>query len=167
MNINMNDNKSSDVFSNIDLAYDYTENFLKDRKSEIKHLDWRLGTFLGFAGLLLRFGADLPDNQPSYLLTKILLLTTSLASVIIASWGLRSKSQGVLVDPSYLMEDECFQKENLEVKAMIINTHTTTSHALDLLAQKKQLHLNRAITCLTFSVVFLAINGILVTLLEN
>lgn len=163
----MNDNKSSNISSNIDLAYDYTENFLKDRKNEIKQLEWRLGTFLGFSGLLLRFGADLPDNQPSYLLTKILLFATSLVSVIIASWGLRSKSEGVLVDPSYLMEDECFQKENLEVKAMIINTHTATSHALDLLAQKKQLHLNRAIICLTFSVVFLALNGILVSFLEN
>jgi hypothetical protein len=61
-----NDNNDRE---NINLAYFYREDFLKDRKIEIKQLDWRLGTFLGFAGLQLRFGIDLLNSQPSYLLT--------------------------------------------------------------------------------------------------
>jgi hypothetical protein len=155
----MNNNNSTE---NIDLAYSYTEDFLKDRKNEIKHLDWRLGTFLGFAGLLLRLGTDLHDTKPSYLLTKLGVLVTSTFSVVIATWGLRSNSKGRFVKPSYLMEDECFTKETPEIKAMIINTHKKTSDELDLLARQKQLYLNRAIIWLAASALFSAINGILV-----
>jgi hypothetical protein len=155
----MNNNNSTD---NIDLAYSYTEDFLKDRKNEIKHLDWRLGTFLGFAGLLLRFGIDLPNSQPSYLLTKLGVLVASTSSVVIAAWGLRSNSKGKFVKPSYLMESECFTKETPRIKAMIINTHKETSDELDKLARQKQVYLRRAIACLAASTVFFAINGVLV-----
>jgi hypothetical protein len=155
----MNNNNS---IPNIDLAYSYTEEFLKDRKSEIKHLESRLGTFLGFAGVLLHFGISLQSSQPSYLLTKIGVLLTSAFSVLLAAWGLRSKSTGRLVEPSYLMDKECFEKDNLIVKAMIINTHKETSHELDALAKQKQIYLNRAITCLAASALLFAINGILV-----
>jgi hypothetical protein len=157
----MNNNNSID---NIDLAYSYTEDFLKDRKNEIKHLDWRLGTFLGFAGLLLRFGTDLCDTQPSYLLTKLGVLVTSTCSVIIATWALRANSKGKFVKPSYLMEKECFTRETPRIKAMIINTHTYTSDELDILARQKQAYLSGAITSLGASALFLAANGILVAI---
>ena len=77
-----NDNKDRE---NINLAYSYREDFLKDRKIEIKQLDWRLGTFLGFAGLRLRFGIDVLNSQPSYLLTKIGALLTSFGSIAIVT----------------------------------------------------------------------------------
>lgn len=156
----MNDNNS---IENIDLAYSYTEDFLKDRKNEIKHLDWRLGTFLGFAGLLLRFGIDLSNSQPAYLLTKLGVLIASTSSVVVAAWGLRSNSKGKFVKPSFLMEDECFKQETSRIKAMIVNTHKETSDGLDKLARQKQVYLNRAIWWLATSVLFFAINGALTT----
>lgn len=149
--------------NNIDLAYSYTEDFLKDRKNEIKQLDWRLGTFLGFAGLLLKFGIDLPNSQPSYLLTKLGVLVASTFSVVIATLGIKSNSKGKFVKPSYLMEEECFKKETPKVKAMIINTHKKASEELDILARQKQAYLRRSVTWLAASALFLAVNGILVT----
>jgi hypothetical protein len=158
-----NDNNNKKDIENIEFAYSYTEDFLKDRKSEIKQLDWRLGTFLGFAGLLLKFGIDLPNSQPSYLLTKIGTLFTSFCSIVIVTWALRSNPKGKIVKPSYLMEDECFQKQTAEIKAMIINTHTEASKELDLLANEKQFFLNLAITFLAVSAFFFVSNGILVS----
>jgi hypothetical protein len=158
-----NDNNNDNDIKNIDLAYSYTEDFLKDRKSEIKQLDWRLGTFLGFAGLLLKFGIDLPNSQPSYLLTKIGALVTSFCSIAIVTWTLRSNPKGKIVKPSYLMKDECFHKQTVEIKAMIINTHTEASKELNLLANQKQIFFNRAIAWLAFSALFFVVNGILVS----
>lgn len=160
----MNDNKNT---NNIELAYSYTEDFIKDRKNEIKHLDWRLGTFLGFAGLLLRFGIDLPNTEPSYLLTQLGVLVTSSFSVITASWALRLKSDGRFVTPSYLMENKCFAEETLSIKAMIINTHKEASNKLDKLAIQKQTYLNKVILCLAASASFFTLNGILVAVFEN
>ena len=154
--------KNNNSIDNIDLAYSYTENFLKDRKNEIKHLDWRLGTFLGFAGLLLRFGIDLPNTQPSYLLSKVGVLVASTFSVVIAAWGLKANSKGRLVKPTYLMERECFEKESPEIKAMIVKTHAETSDKLDLLARQKQACLSQTIIWLAASALLFAINGILV-----
>jgi hypothetical protein len=74
---------NKNYIENIDLAYTYTENYLKDRRSEISNIKLRQGTFLGFAGLLLRFSLDLSDSQPSYLLTKIGALVTSFCSILI------------------------------------------------------------------------------------
>lgn len=159
----MNNNNNSNSIDNIDLAYSYTEDFLKDRKNEIKHLDWRLGTFLGFAGLLLRFGIDLSDCQLSYLLTKVGVLGTSACSVVIATWSLRSNPKGKFVKPSYLMEDECFEREAIRNKAMIVNTHKEACNELDLLARQKQTYLNQTIAWLAASALFFAANSILVT----
>ena len=153
-----NDNNDRE---NINLVYSYREDFLKDRKIEIKQLDWRLGTFFGFAGLRLRSGRDLLNSQPSYLLTKIGTLFTSFCSIVIVTWALRSNPKGKFVEPSYLMEKECFQKQTVQIKAMIINTHTQASKELDLLAKEKKSFLNNAIACLAVSAFFFAVNGIL------
>jgi len=165
MNHDNNDNDNAQ--ENINLAYSYTEDFLKDRKSEIKQLDWRLGTFLGFAGVLLKFGIDLSDSQQIYLLTKIGVLVNSFYAIVIVTWALRSNPTGELVEPSYLMEKECFQKQTVQIKAMIINTHTQASKELDLLAKEKQSSLNNAIACLAVSAFFFAVNGILASSFEK
>lgn len=160
-NYNTNDTE------NIDLAYSYTQDFLKELKNDIKHLEVRLGTFLGFAGLLLRFNIDLSSNQPIYLFTKIAALFTSFCAIVIVSWALRSNPKRGIVDPSYLMEDEIFQQRTSQNKAMIINTHKIICQELEVVAYKKRNFLNQAIICLAFSTFFFAINGMLVSFLGN
>lgn len=146
----------------IDLVYAYTEDFLKERKDAINKLKLRSGTFLGFAGLLLRFNIDLPDTQPSYLLTKIGALVTSFCSIAILAWALRSNPKALLVNPNSLKEN-CLQLQTAEIKMMIINIHAKACEELTLVAYKQKEFLNRAITCLVFSALFFAVNGILVS----
>ena len=148
--------------NNIDLAYSYTEEFLKDRKDEIKHLDWRLGLFLLVAGVTLCVGIDLPNRHPGYWLTKTGVLLSSAISLSMSAWGLRTNSRGRLVSPSYLMEDECFIKETPVVKAMIVNTHKKAVDELDSLAKLKQNYLNQAMIWLAASFLLFLINTIFV-----
>jgi len=149
---------------NIELAYTYTQEFISDRKTEIRQLEWRLGTFLGFSGLLLRFAIDLPSNCPSYLYSKIGVILASSCAAGIAAWGLRSVPKGKFVLPSRLMEDERFNSDNLEVKARIINTHNPSAKNLDAYALQKHTILNQSILLLSVAIALFALNGILVSL---
>ena len=168
MNMNTENNNSNEL-ENIELAYEYTKDFLKDQKTDARHLDWRLGAFLAFGGLLFRFGNDLPSDQSIYLLvTKIGVLLLGFMSIAFAAWGLKStfSSKLRLVKPSTLMENKYFKEETPSVKCVIINTHKTTVEELALIIQKKSFCLNKSIICLIISVLIFAANGMLNTWLN-
>jgi hypothetical protein len=148
---------------NIDLAYIYTENYLKDRRSDISNLRLRQGTFLGFAGLLLRFNMELSNSQPSYLLTKIVALVTSFCSIFILGWALRAYLSGVVVDPGTLIEDEYLQSQNPEIKLAIVRKHIKACDDLYLLSLEQKKWLNYAINFLVSSAFFFTANCILVS----
>ncbi|SRR6476469_5738812 len=156
---------SQNDIQNIDLAYTYTENYLKDRRNEISNLKVRLGTFLGFAGLLLRFNIDLPSSQPSYLLTKIGALVTSFFSIAILAWALRAYMGGEILDPSVLIKDVYFQAQNADIKLEIINKHTKACYDIYSSIDKQIKLLNLAINFLLFSAFFFTVNGVLVSFL--
>jgi hypothetical protein len=151
---------------NVDLAYTYTENYINDRIKEVSNIRLRQSAFLGFAGLLLRFSLDLPDSQPSYLLTKILALSTSFGSILTLGWALRSVSSGKVLFPSVLIGDKYLQPPNVETKLEIVVEHIKLCEELYSSGIKQQKLLNQAITWLLFSASFFTANGILVSLVS-
>jgi hypothetical protein len=167
----MNDNTTSNTslanntpstknaIANIDLAYSYTEKFLEGRKNDAKHLDWRLGTFLGFAGILLRFSSDLATNSPIWLLsTKTLVISMSLISIICAARGLTSISKMGRIRSESLMTDEFLTDTNAKIKEVVIKIDIKAINELNLLVLRKQSCLNWSIFCLVISAVLFGTN---------
>jgi hypothetical protein len=151
---------------NVDLAYTYTENYINDRIKEVTNIRLRQSAFLGFAGLLLRFSLDLPDSEPSYLLTKILALFTSLGSIWTLGIGLKSVSSGKVLFPSVLIEDKYLQLPNVENKLEIVDKHIKLCEELYSSGIKQQKLLNQAITWLLLSASSFTANAILVSLVS-
>jgi hypothetical protein len=163
--IQNNEYDSNDI-ENIDLAYTYTENFLKERRNESSNLKSRQATFLGFAGLLLRFSIDLPTSQPAYLLTKILALVTSCFSIAILACALTASLGGKVVYPSSLIDDnELFLLKNANVKFYICRKHTKLSEDIFSSVKEQKNLLNWAIGFLVASAICFTINGVLVSCL--
>lgn len=161
-----NKDYDSNNIQNIDLAYTYTENFLKERRNESSNLKSWQATFLGFAGLLLRFSIDLPTTQPIYLLTKILALVTSCFSIAILACALTASLGGEVVYPSSLIDDnELFLLKNANLKFYICRKHTKLSEVIFKSVKKQKNLLNCAIYFLVASVVSFTINGVLVSFL--
>jgi len=148
---------------NIELAYTYTENHLKERKNDINNIKLRQGTFLGFAGLLLRFSLELPDNQPSYLLTKIGALVTSFCSIFILGLALRAYFRGIVYDPINLIKEDILESQNIEVKLVIIRKNTIACDDLYLLGVELKKSLQQGIIILVCSAFFFTLNGVLVS----
>jgi hypothetical protein len=162
----LNNIQNFDLAKNVDLAYTYTENYFNDRIKEISNIRLRQSAFLGFAGLLLRFSLDLPNSQPSYLLTKILALSTSFVSILILGWALKSSSSGDVLSPSVLIQYKYLHFPNVDNKLEIVTKHTKTCHELHLSAIKQKNLLNQAINWLLFSAFFFTANGIFVSLVS-
>jgi hypothetical protein len=171
-NVNLKDYDENAV-KNIELAYAYTENNFKDRKSEIANLKLRLGTFLGFAALLLRFDLDLPNSQPFYSftsLTKIGALVTCFSSIAILVWALRPQISGEVADPiilTKLIQDEDFKTKNAELKFEIAKKYAQACEELYLLSYKQKELLNKAIICLGSNAFLVAVNEVLVSFFEK
>ncbi len=156
-------NNNSEERSNLDLAYQYTEAFLIQCDKNIDDLNTRLTTFLGFGGLLLRFGLTLPDDCRSCMLLKVMVLALSALSVCQSSYGLTANKLGNTVKPRTLMSDTWFEKENIRVKASITNTWIKSVEELEAAGQTKQLQLNRAIYLLAAAVIAFSISAVIAT----
>ena len=51
--------------ANLNLAYEYTKNLIDTKSKIVDNLNSRMGIFLGFGGVLLKFGVDTPTRLPS------------------------------------------------------------------------------------------------------
>jgi hypothetical protein len=165
----MNTNKKINETKNIDLAYSYTKDFFDDRRTEIENINRKLTTFLLFGGFLLGFGINLPHSRPGYILilSKVMVLLFSFLSISNLLWGLSYTYKVKVVIPSYLMEDECFEKSNTEIKAMIINTHKENTEKVELLTKKKLEIIKKTKAFLLTGTLFFVLNAFWVMAIER
>lgn len=155
----MNTDKKTNEIENIDLAYSYTKDFFDDRRKDLDRINTKLTTFLVFGGVLLRFGVDLPHDRPEYILSKVMVLLFSFLSISNLLWGLSYSYSARVVDPSYLMEKDCFQKLNAEVKAMIVNTHKESTENIESLIRRKLKIIEKTKAFLLTSTFFFFLNA--------
>lgn len=156
--------------TNIQLNYEYTESVLKNCNDSINSLNTKLSTFLGFAGLLLRFGFNLPlpVKCPQLdilgwecticLLLKLSVLVLSAASICISAIGLTAQRNGTIVRPRKLMDDYWYKQPDERCRAFIINTWVVVTEELETLAIEKGDRLNLAIFCLSLAAVLFALD---------
>lgn len=157
--VNSEDNDSL----NTKLAYEYTESFIAQCDKNMDDLNSRLTTFLGFAGVLLRFGLSLSSEYPSSILLKTLVLSLSAAAVCVSGYALTAGEVGCVVKPEVLMSNEKFQQENVRVKAFITNTWIDTVGDLEKALGRKKEQLNYTIVLLAIAACAFAISSIIVT----
>ncbi|OBQ22619.1 hypothetical protein [Anabaena sp. AL93] len=148
-------NNESNCNLNLNQAYEYTKGMLETKAKSLDNLDSRMGMFLGFGGVLLKFGLDAPTELICEQWIKSLFICLTILSVSLNAIGLLSKPTGSAVKPRKLMTDEYYNKENARVKAFIINSWVESEEALDTLGYTKSKYLNSAIILLTLAVLAL------------
>ncbi|MEG4121452.1 hypothetical protein QUA43_28775 [Microcoleus sp. N9_B4] len=152
---------------NIDLANTYTENNLKDIKSDISNLRSRAATFLGFAGVLLRFIIELSNSQPSYLYTKIGAFLACFYSIFVLALSLISNPRRGEITYEDFINKYLLPHPILDVKRMILKYNIEFWEYLYSQAHKIKDLLNQAIIGLVLSAFFFGLNNILVSFIEK
>jgi hypothetical protein len=150
--------------TNIRLAYEYTESVYKARNEALDNLNGRLGTFLGFGGLLLRFAADLPGINTgclTCLILKAIVCGFSAASIFVIATGLTSNPMGIIVKPRELMTDYWYNESKERYRAYITNTWVEVIELFEEAAIKKGKRLNLAIWLLTLATIAFALDIII------
>lgn len=161
-----NDNNTN--AERIDLAYNFLDDGLKTNLIAMQNLRSRAATFLGFAGLLLRFILELSDSQPSYKFTKLLAFLTCFFSITLLGWTLSASYLAGIKDHTDSMENLTIiflEKDPVEAKMSFIEIFKEAWKASYIMINKVKILLNISIVFLVFSAFFFTINGILVTFL--
>ncbi|MBW4565701.1 MAG: hypothetical protein KME32_32395 [Mojavia pulchra JT2-VF2] len=152
MDIKNNETNSN---ANLNLAYEYTKIVLEAKVKILDTLDSRMGMFLGFGGVLLKFGLDAPSELPSEQTLKTTFIALTVLSVCTNASGLLAKGTGNAVKPKKLMTDKYYNEENPRVKAFLINTWAELVEELEEMGKTKSIYLNSAITLLALAVIML------------
>ena len=163
---NYNGANSSENSGNMHLAYEYTEKFYSILDKNIDNLNTRLGTFLGFSGLLLRLALDLPgkgaetvENLPclTCLILKVAVCLLAAASLFVSTLGLTARNTGKIVKPEILMSDKWFfESSEDECKAMIAKTTIEGTQDSENIIERKARQLNISIWLLLASAIAFA-----------
>lgn len=164
---NFPENTQQDSTLNLEFALKYAEKVFEAKNKTIDNLNTRSGTFLGFSGVLLKFGLDLHDNCPMCLLLKISTLGLLCLSILFNALTLLANSKGYIMQPRKLMSDEYFKEEHNIIKARITNTLIEALEELDLDAIKKSQYLNSGIICITLATLAFAANGIITSFFKE
>jgi hypothetical protein len=170
LDIFMEDNNTQSIIegatgsTNISVAYEYTESVYKARNEALDNLNGRLGTFLGFGGLLLRFAADLPGINTrclTCLILKVIVCGFSAASIFAIATGLTSNPIGTIVKPRELMRDYWYNESDERYRAYITNTWVEAIELFEEAAIKKGKRLNLAIWLLALATIAFALDIII------
>lgn len=174
INTDSKNNTQLDNNLNTDLIYDYTEHILDKRIKGIDNTVTRLSTFLGFAGVLLKFTIDLPGKSIesslydlpclTCLIFKIVTCILATSAIISCGRGLLIKEQGRAVEPKDLKEK--YSRKTIDYgKFYIINTRIEkTIPDLESVIQEKSKKLNQAIILLCFAAITFATNIIIMSI---
>lgn len=120
----------------IDTIYDYTEQTVKAQEGSIIRLNNRSNVFIGFGGTILRLAIDLPDSQQK---TKVIVVISALATILIASIGLMASMQGKIIAPDALLEDKCLNADKFTHQYIIIERYNELIEEYESLIKRKQI----------------------------
>lgn len=159
--------------SNVDLIYSYTESIVKAQEESLNRLDTRLGTFLAFAGVTLRFAVDLPGKSEltgiseciasSSLALKLAACGFSIASIVVSSLGLTARMTGRTVSPETLMSDKWYWEKEQRCKAFIVNTWIKMLEEYKKTGLKKAKTLNLAIRLICGAAIAFSLDTVLLS----
>ena len=168
------DNNNEQKESNIDLIYSYTEALIKSQEDSLNRLDTRLGAFLAFSGVILKFATDLPvhpqleslDNLAcnTCFLLKMLVCSFATAAILVSTLGLTAKLRGCVVNPKSLMNDEWYFADKERCKAFIVNTWIQTEQEYNSLGIEKGKRLNLTVQLICAAAIAFELNTALLSI---
>jgi hypothetical protein len=150
--------------SSIETIYKYTESLLKEQESSLVRMDTKATVLIAFAGTIAKTSMDLDSSSivPCVLFGHLIqfrlswiVYIFSALTVLCASLGITAQPRGRAVDPSELMTDEWFDRQETEHQGYIISGWIATMEEYRHLAKRKINRLN--LTVVFFNVSFFAL----------
>jgi hypothetical protein len=142
---------------NLNLALEQTNQLIEAHRRAIQQLDWKLGSGIGFAGLLLKFNADLPQATLAYLLCKVIATIGLIGCTALCLFGfLPQRSKNGYISPSALM-GKYFQWQNEQVLATMVSTNMEVEKELKVRSSGKVTLLQWGIGSLAVSVISMGV----------
>jgi hypothetical protein len=143
--------------SNVELIYNYTGSLYQATSNNLSSLNTRLATIIGFGGLLLRFSADLPDDNLWQTIIKLMTGLLISISVCFSLAGFLSKASGSVVKPEALLKKWYYSTDE-ECRLIIIREWAKTIEELNDLRKHKSDRLNLSVIFLVASVLFFGLS---------
>ncbi|MBD1871871.1 hypothetical protein H6F75_00100 [Nodosilinea sp. FACHB-131] len=136
--------------TNVALIYDYAREMYFDRKQNLRSLDTRLATAIGFAGLTLRFAAELPELGLVEPRLKVAACGLAALATVVALKGFVSQASGEVMRPDALLEKFYYDSDE-QCRLVIVRQWQSASDALSHLAAAKSYWLNRSVILLVLA----------------
>jgi hypothetical protein len=160
--------------ANTDLIYSYTEALIKAQNESLNRLDTKLGGFLAFTGVLVKFAADLPGGNAlreatgftcySCIVLKVLTFGFLVIAALFLCLGLTAKLRGKVVSPKVLMKDEWYFADKENCQCFIINTWVEAEKEYVQVGFEKGRRLNGAVWLISAALTTLTISTLLATI---
>lgn len=136
--------------TNVALIYDYAREMYFDRKQNLRSLDTRLATAIGFAGLTLRFAAELPEAGVVGPWLKVAACGMAALATVGALKGFVSRAAGEVMRPDALLEKFYYDSEE-QCRLVIVRQWQSAFDGLSHLGAVKSRWLNRAVILLVLA----------------
>lgn len=173
-NLNINyeaSDMTQEASNNSEIIYSHTQSLLKSQQESLNRLDTKMGAFLAFAGVLLRFAINLPGKEElaaspklacnTCLLLQIIVCIAATVSAVISGLGLTAKPKGNVPGPKTLMKDDIYGLDQETLRCRIINTWAQTEEEYTSVGEQKGNLLNCSIIASCISIIAFALDVIL------
>lgn len=145
--------------SNSKLIYEYTESHLKYFDKGLDSIKQKTTTLLGFTPIVLKFASELSSNNSWLIITKVGTCILLTVNIIICIMILNPGKQGDVVEPSELIEDWFYKKEDL-IRLFISRQWIEACKQLDEEYDRRAKLLKHCYSCIGIASILFAINVI-------
>lgn len=149
--------------TNVALIYDYAREMYFDRKQNLRSLDTRLATAIGFAGLTLRFAAELPAPVVAGPWLKIAACGMASLAAVLALKGFTSQPSGEVVRPDALLETYYYDTDE-QCRLVIAQSWQDGFDSLGSVGLAKSQWLNRSVVVLVLAALMFGADVVLAAL---
>lgn len=149
--------------TNVALIYDYSREGYFDRKQNLRSLDTRLATAIGFAGLTLRFAAELPESGLLESRLKVAACGLAALATVVALRGFVSQASGEVMRPDALLEKFYYDSDE-QCRLVIVRKWQSASDELNQVSTAKSHWLNRSIILLVLAALFFGADVVMAAL---
>lgn len=132
-----------DHIQRTEFILEYTNKVINLKVVELQHANWKLGTMLGFTGLLLRFCLDLPESYLSLQILKtIAICSTGLCALVCVRGVTGEETQGGLGNPIIFKSEKWKPLSYAETLQGSASGDIGFANSLISAANKKRINLN-------------------------
>jgi hypothetical protein len=136
-----------DNSNNLSMIYSYTEKEIDNFNKSIDNLSTKLTATLGFSGVLLKFGSDIPNDNHHFLL-RCMISILLFSSIGCCASGLLARDAGKVVRAKFMLEDRYYCLTQEDFKLTVLRQWHEHIEDLEKLLRFRRNYLNVAIISL-------------------